>query len=746
MLMIQPTARWWPGDLVMDRLGVAPPRARTLLLGDMPLVHLSVAVPALASLVCLGLTNANLEAVRHSDGRPASRAPFIEMLAAAVCGRCRSSGGGSAGSTLPHLKYLLLGGAVLGDGGQEERQRTVNFLTEVDAPPSAPSSRAPALSLASGNTSDASELCGADRRLAVLEVTFQAPAVVARLRRLFASAVTASTVVVCLASSPIADLAAAFGTKKRAGPAPIRPLPPAASGASSSASAELALESAAAVMAEVAASTPTGGSGGGDGWSDGAGRAAARAASESRDKGGRTPLIAACARGEGERGLWLLRPASCGARASGPRDSRGATSLFRAAEMGHAQLCGALAARGAHPVKEANHRRECPLFVACLKGHAEAVAVLVAALAQSSSDDRDDEDDNGGGGGDLCAPSPMHAGAPAGVTPVSSRAAAAESATAAAAAAGSAGIGRGGPAEEPSRTASPDCPPAAVGFAVDFAAGSSAAARTLNPLAKEWKPSAAAGLGSAAGPRLMSLAMSQKGGAGESPALSTAPARDLDLTTAASDADGFSPVHACVIRRSPNSLRALLGTGAQAASSGRGKILNGGWPRQRFDLNAQNKHGQTALHLAARGGPGPSCFTSTASSGGSSAAGKSLGGGGGGGGEGNDPLAALARLLLEGGASANVRDNAGHTAWDYWKRSPACLAATAAAASEQHSGGVENGVSGSGSAGKCSALEAVLAQFGCAPGKGGGGKSTKGGGSKGSGGKGGGKGGRQKRW
>jgi ankyrin repeat protein len=313
------------GALLMARLDVSASAQRQLrvaMLADLPLVHTAVAFPALPQLICLGLTNCNLEASFAAAGSMVGRVPFLELLAGAL-----------AAGYLPRLKHLFLGGAVLEPdsatgGGEEEPAAQANVKAD-DALRAA----------------HAAAPCPC---LATLEVTFLAPLVVARLRRVLAHALNPATAVLCLATAPLRDLQGALDP--------------------------------------VAAAFP----------------AAAQGATEARNKQGGSALHAACGAGPGARAaargvagassprghvdnngdgdlrvLWLL---GLGARPS-LRDDKGATPLFRAAERGASEAAlHALLRGGADAVGEVNHRREGPLFIAALKGQAHAVRALVQTL------------------------------------------------------------------------------------------------------------------------------------------------------------------------------------------------------------------------------------------------------------------------------------------------------------------------------------------------------------------------------
>ncbi|KAH9305529.1 hypothetical protein KI387_009933, partial [Taxus chinensis] len=87
----------------------------------------------------------------------------------------------------------------------------------------------------------------------------------------------------------------------------------------------------------------------------------------------RTPLHVAAASGDSHTVQCLL---AIGAEAKGMKDSGGATALFVAAECGYADVCELLLQGGAD-VLACNRAGENPLYIAALRGHCEAVEVLV---------------------------------------------------------------------------------------------------------------------------------------------------------------------------------------------------------------------------------------------------------------------------------------------------------------------------------------------------------------------------------
>lgn len=80
------------------------------------------------------------------------------------------------------------------------------------------------------------------------------------------------------------------------------------------------------------------------------------------------------------------------------KDGRGGTPLLRACEGGDAGVVAALLAAGASLTAK-NHRDELPLYVAALKGHAGAVALIATARAAELSAEAPNPAGGGGGGG-----------------------------------------------------------------------------------------------------------------------------------------------------------------------------------------------------------------------------------------------------------------------------------------------------------------------------------------------------------
>lgn len=88
----------------------------------------------------------------------------------------------------------------------------------------------------------------------------------------------------------------------------------------------------------------------------------------------RTPLHVAALRGDSHVTAKLL---SIGASAKQGKDSNSATALFLAAESGHAQVCNLLLKAGAD-VLSRNRNGETPLYISALRGHSDAVGVMLA--------------------------------------------------------------------------------------------------------------------------------------------------------------------------------------------------------------------------------------------------------------------------------------------------------------------------------------------------------------------------------
>eukprot|EP00249_Psilotum_nudum_P021809 c28260_g1_i2 orf=1890-3398(+) len=101
---------------------------------------------------------------------------------------------------------------------------------------------------------------------------------------------------------------------------------------------------------------------------------ALRAASNCTDLRRRTPLHVAAAGSVTETVRDLL---AIGAKASGMKDSGGATALFVAAECGYADACELLLESGAD-VLSRNRAGENPLYIAALRGHSAAVEVMLS--------------------------------------------------------------------------------------------------------------------------------------------------------------------------------------------------------------------------------------------------------------------------------------------------------------------------------------------------------------------------------
>uniref|UniRef100_A0A0D6QUM4 F-box domain-containing protein n=1 Tax=Araucaria cunninghamii TaxID=56994 RepID=A0A0D6QUM4_ARACU len=100
---------------------------------------------------------------------------------------------------------------------------------------------------------------------------------------------------------------------------------------------------------------------------------ALHAAANCSDTRRRTPLHVAASSGDSYTVQCLL---AIGAEARGMKDSGGATALFVAAECGYADVCELLLQGGAD-VLAFNRAGENPLYIAALRGHCEAVEVLV---------------------------------------------------------------------------------------------------------------------------------------------------------------------------------------------------------------------------------------------------------------------------------------------------------------------------------------------------------------------------------
>jgi ankyrin repeat protein len=510
-----------------------PEPLKCLMLQDLPLVHLTPAIPTLSGLLSLGLTNCNLEALSSSMGTSQQvGGSFIEKLAAAVT---------TESGALPELKFLFLGGSVLSDVAPavvDNNNNEAPLLLEIDPSIDCDLSRYPSL----------------PRRrlpLQILEVTFLSPVVVARLTQLFRLVVeekkseegnlsetstsptattatntttTTTTQIIRLDTSPVASLAAAFTSTNQ--------------------------------------------------------RAASNAVTEARDAQKASPLLLAARSGDDERVEWLL---GMGARV-GLRDVFGATALYRAAEKGHAssrhasapacstkagdveveEVCGGvceqLLAAGADPVKEVNHRGESPLFIAALKGHTAALACLLAIATSNAA---------------------TNAAAPTAGNNNNNAVSGVAAAT--------------GPrvvAAQHKKEGDDESRP--------HGNDGSKKKMTLNPEAPAWVPLSSSSSFSSS-PFPLQAVLSHSSGCSGGSSACTEDADDLTAST--SDADGFSPLHSAVIRRSVETLEILLAATLQRSSSPRGVArIEGDATTRRwaFNVNACNKHGQTPLHLAAR--------------------------------------------------------------------------------------------------------------------------------------------------
>jgi len=480
-------------------------------------------------LVCLGLTNCNLEADNSSMATSNWRVPFFELFAGAVTTGC-----------LPQLKHLFLGGAVLepestpGEG--DEATGTVNSESTAAQQSESISS--------SGNiatSNGCNELNGLCPKLATLEVTFLPPLVVARVRRLLTKAISPSTAVLCLITTPLRDLQNAFGPI-------VKEFPRASQGVT-----EARNEQKASALHTWCLPIPPDGAAG----SGVTGTTLNKQSSSNSIEGD-------------ERVLWLLK---MGARPS-LKDNRGATPLFRASERGASTtVIKALLRAGANAVNEVNHKCEGPLFISALKGQARVARILLESLG----------------------PQPL------GASSQSPGVAAATTTT----------------------TSRSTATPAVLN------------PKSLNPFAAEWQPSISGGG--------IGLTPSARGGA------TAAQEAKRSLTAQTSDTEGFSPLHCAVLRRCETTLRALLEANC-------------------FDVEAQTKHGQTALHLALRssvllGRSSPHARTERAAaadrtaSGGRTAATTSR--------SSIRESLRLVELLLNHGADANASDDSGSTPMDY---------------------------------------------------------------------------------
>jgi len=328
------------GELFMGRLSLsalAQPRLRVAILSDLPSVHSTLVFPVLPNLICLGLTNCNLEVVNPPNMPSNGRAPFLELLAGALSSGC-----------LPKLKHLFLGGAVLEpDNTSVEADEGIGIVTSeivAASQPGAISANETAIT-----TSDCTVLDDRCPKLTTLEVTFLAPLVVARVRRLLAKAINPSTAVLCLITTPLQDLKLAFELIVKEFPCASRGVTEARNEQKASALHAWCLPSSSDVGQSSENTVTT------------SNRNSKTISDSDSD----------------QRVLWLL---TMGARPS-LKDDRGATPLFRASERGaSATVIEALLQAGAHAVHEVNHKREGPLFISALKGQAHVVRTLLEFL------------------------------------------------------------------------------------------------------------------------------------------------------------------------------------------------------------------------------------------------------------------------------------------------------------------------------------------------------------------------------
>eukprot|EP00899_Mesostigma_viride_P017343 jgi/Mesvir1/2560/Mv01998-RA.3 len=108
-----------------------------------------------------------------------------------------------------------------------------------------------------------------------------------------------------------------------------------------------------------------------------------RAAATCSDRVRRTPLHWAAADGDLLAVAALLL--AVGPTACNPKDVRGATPLFLAAETGHTNTVRLLLSAGADPLT-CNSAGECPLYIASLKGHVGCVRSMLAHCAAVGQD------------------------------------------------------------------------------------------------------------------------------------------------------------------------------------------------------------------------------------------------------------------------------------------------------------------------------------------------------------------------